>query len=193
MEAPKTAPQTKAGDWRAYQRVILPPVRDLHLLDVAVQNGAYTALEKVLKEGWERKALVDLVKASGLRGRGGAGFSTGLKWSFMPPDKEGQARYLACNGDESEPGTFKDRQIFEYNPHLLFEGMMLGALGIGLGPVLGRGGALGHRQAHLLGQILHRVHEAHAVVFGQEADGVTMHAAAEAVVSLPGRADDEAG
>ena len=131
MEAPKHTPTTKAGDWRAYERVILPPVRDLHLLDVALQNGAYTALEKVLSEGWERKKLVDEVKASGLRGRGGAGFSTGLKWSFMPPDKPGQPRYLACNGDESEPGTFKDRQIFEYNPHLLFEGMMLGAFGIG--------------------------------------------------------------
>ena len=131
MEAPKQTPTSKAGDWRSYQRVILPPVRDLHLLDVALQNGAYTALEKILKEGWERKRLVDEVKASGLRGRGGAGFSTGLKWSFMPPDKPGQPRYLACNGDESEPGTFKDRQIFEYNPHLLFEGMMMGAYGIG--------------------------------------------------------------
>ena len=130
MEASKTT-LSKAGDWRAYQRVILPPVKDLHLLEVAVENGAYTALKTVLTDGWERKRLVDEVKNSGLRGRGGAGFSTGLKWSFMPPDKPGQPRYLACNGDESEPGTFKDRQIFEYNPHLLFEGMLMGALGIG--------------------------------------------------------------
>ena len=97
MDASQTAQQTaqtKAGDWRAYQRVLLPPVKNLHLLDVAVENGAYSALRTVLG-GWEPKKLVDEVKASGLRGRGGAGFSTGLKWSFMPPVKPGQPRYIA--------------------------------------------------------------------------------------------------
>ncbi|HET6568789.1 MAG TPA: NADH-quinone oxidoreductase subunit NuoF, partial [Rhodothermales bacterium] len=90
------------------------------------QNGGYEALRTVLTGGaWDQKKLTDEVKNSGLRGRGGAGFITGLKWSFMPPVVEGQARYLCCNGDESEPGTFKDRQIMEYNPHLLFEGIML--------------------------------------------------------------------
>lgn len=117
---------SKAGDWRNYQRVLLPPVKDLHRLEVYEQHGGYEAWRQVLagKHG-DQKAIADTVKASGLRGRGGAGFVTGLKWSFMPPVKEGVPRYLCCNGDESEPGTFKDRQIMEYNPHLLFEGILI--------------------------------------------------------------------
>ena len=71
------------------------------------------------------KAVADEVKASGLRGRGGAGFNTGLKWSFMPPVDPDVPRFLCCNGDESEPGTFKDRQLLEYNPHLVFEGILI--------------------------------------------------------------------
>ncbi len=123
MEA-KTV-QTKAGDWRKYQRVLLPPVKDLHKIDVYEANGGYKALKDVIKSGnWDPTAVTDEVKASGLRGRGGASFGTGLKWSFMPkPD--GGPRYLCCNGDESEPGTFKDRQLMEYNPHLVFEGIMI--------------------------------------------------------------------
>ncbi|ARA93839.1 NADH-quinone oxidoreductase subunit F [Rhodothermaceae bacterium RA] len=117
--------QTKAGDWRNYQRVLLPPVKDLHRLDVYEQHGGYTALRTVLTDAkWEPKAVTEEVKASGLRGRGGAGFSTGLKWSFMPPVDD-RPRYLCCNGDESEPGTFKDRQLMEYNPHLVFEGILI--------------------------------------------------------------------
>lgn len=117
---------TKAGDWRNYQRVLLPPIKDLHRLEVYEKNGGYEMLRQVVSGGsWDPKTVTDTVKASGLRGRGGAGFVTGLKWSFMPPVKEGVLRYLCCNGDESEPGTFKDRQLMEYNPHLLFEGILI--------------------------------------------------------------------
>jgi NADH-quinone oxidoreductase subunit F len=99
-------------------------VKDLHRLDVYEDHDGYKALRTVLT-GMEPKAVTDTVKASGLRGRGGAGFSTGLKWSFMPPVDPDVPRYLCCNGDESEPGTFKDRQLMEYNPHLIFEGILI--------------------------------------------------------------------
>lgn len=126
MEA-KTG-KSKAGDWRNYERVLLPPIRDLHRLDVYEQNGGYEMLRQVLTgEEWTPTRVTDTVKASGLRGRGGAGFVTGMKWSFMPPVDPNKPRYLCCNGDESEPGTFKDRQLMEYNPHLLFEGILLAA------------------------------------------------------------------
>src|SRR5260370_21031687 len=75
------------------------------------------------------KDIATLVRDSGLRGRGGGGFGTGVKWSFMPPP-DGGPRYLAVNADESEPGTFKDRQIMERNPHLFIEGVMICAMGI---------------------------------------------------------------
>jgi NADH-quinone oxidoreductase subunit F len=117
--------QTKAGNWREYKRSLLPPIKDLHRIDVYEQNGGYEALRNILTSGeWDQKKVTEEVKASGLRGRGGAGFSTGLKWSFMPP-VDGRPRYLCCNGDESEPGTFKDRQLIEYNPHLVFEGILI--------------------------------------------------------------------
>ena len=77
----------------------------------------------------EPKDIAALVKDAGLRGRGGAGFATGLKWTFMPPP-DGGPRYLAVNADESEPGTFKDRQIMERNPHLPLEGIMIAAMAI---------------------------------------------------------------
>ncbi len=118
--------QTKAGDWRNYQRVLLPPIKDLHKLDVYRANGGYEALKSVLTEDkWDPKSVTNEVKASGLKGRGGASFPTGLKWSFMPPVNPDVPRYLCCNGDESEPGTFKDRQLLEYNPHLVFEGILI--------------------------------------------------------------------
>ena len=127
MEAPKLNDgTTKAGDWRNYERVLLPPVRDLHKLDVYEQQGGYSALRAVLSDGkFDPKGLASHVRESGLRGRGGAAFNTGLKWSFMPPVDPDVPRFLCCNGDESEPGTFKDRQLFEYNPHLVIEGMVL--------------------------------------------------------------------
>ncbi|OKL48295.1 NADH oxidoreductase (quinone) subunit F [Boudabousia liubingyangii] len=85
-------------------------------------NGGYEGLEKALK--MERSELVDMIKASGLRGRGGAGFPTGLKWSFLPPD-DGKARYLVVNADESEPGTCKDIPTMMANPHVLIEGVAI--------------------------------------------------------------------
>ncbi len=117
---------SKAGDWRSYQRVLLPPVKDLHKLEVYEQHGGYASLRKALTDpAWTPQAVTEEVKKSGLKGRGGAGFPTGLKWTFMPPVNPDVPRFLCCNGDESEPGTFKDRQLMEYNPHLVFEGMIL--------------------------------------------------------------------
>ena len=89
--------------------------------------GGYTVLKKALKQKPEE--LIQLVKDSGLRGRGGAGFSTGVKWGFLP--KNGEPRYLLCNADEGEPGTFKDRLIMERAPHQLIEGMLISAWAIG--------------------------------------------------------------
>ena len=92
------------------------------------QRGGYRALEQAL--GMAPADIVNVVKESGLRGRGGAGFPTGLKWSFMKPG-DGKAHYLCCNADESEPGTFKDREIMRWTPHALIEGCALGAHAIG--------------------------------------------------------------
>lgn len=115
------------GDWKSYQKNLLPNIPDFHKIEVYEKEGqGYQALRKVLtEEAWSRKAVVDEVKAANIRGRGGAGFNAGLKWSFMPPKVEGIPRYLACNGDESEPGTVKDRRIFEYNPHTIIEGAII--------------------------------------------------------------------
>jgi len=86
------------------------------------ERGGYKALEKAL--AMEQAALIEEVKASGLRGRGGAGFPTGMKWSFVPRNTK-KPTYLLCNADESEPGTFKDRLLMERDPHLLIEGMAI--------------------------------------------------------------------
>lgn len=91
------------------------------------KNGGYEVLSKALK--MEPKAIIEEVKASGLRGRGGAGFPTGTKWSFLPAN--GEPRYLLCNADEGEPGTFKDRLMMEKAPHQLIEGMIISAFAIG--------------------------------------------------------------
>ncbi len=88
------------------------------------QNDGYKGARKALS--MDRGAVLEEVKNSGLRGRGGAGFSTGTKWSFLPKEIE-HPRYIACNADESEPGTFKDRQILERNPHKLIEGLLIAA------------------------------------------------------------------
>ncbi len=93
-----------------------------------VDRGGYEALRKAL--AMDPAAVIDIVKASGLRGRGGAGFPTGLKWSFMPKDS-GKPHYLVCNADESEPGTFKDREIMRWTPHALIEGCAISAHAIG--------------------------------------------------------------
>jgi len=93
-----------------------------------VQRGGYVALRKAL--GMTPDAIIEEVKGSGLRGRGGAGFPTGLKWSFMPKG-DGKPHYLVCNADESEPGTFKDREIMRWTPHQLIEGCAIAAYAIG--------------------------------------------------------------
>jgi NADH-quinone oxidoreductase subunit F len=97
-----------------------------------VKRGGYSALKKVLAEKIPPENIVADLKKSALRGRGGAGFPTGLKWSFMPRQFPG-AKYLVCNSDEGEPGTFKDRDILRYNPHALIEGMAIGAYAMGIG------------------------------------------------------------
>ena len=99
-------------------------------LDNYRKVGGYEAWQKILDEKTPPEAIIDEVKKSGLRGRGGAGFPTGLKWSFMPRNAPGQ-KYLVCNSDESEPGTCKDRDILRYNPHALIEGMAIGAYAMG--------------------------------------------------------------
>lgn len=95
-----------------------------------LKSGGYQALKKILNEKIPPEDVIATVKESGLRGRGGAGFPTGLKWSFMPRTAPGQ-KYLVCNSDESEPGTCKDRDILRFNPHALVEGMMIGGYSIG--------------------------------------------------------------
>ena len=92
--------------------------------------GGYSAWEKILRENIPPTEIVEQIKASGLRGRGGAGFPTGVKWSFMPASADVQ-KYIVCNSDESEPGTCKDRDILSYNPHALVEGLAIAAYAIG--------------------------------------------------------------
>ncbi|MFM8547640.1 MAG: NADH-quinone oxidoreductase subunit NuoF [Betaproteobacteria bacterium] len=100
------------------------------LKDYEGRDG-YKALRKILSEGLTPDQVIAEVKASGLRGRGGAGFPTGLKWSFMPKQYTGP-KYLVCNSDEGEPGTFKDRDILRYNPHIVIEGMIIAAYAMGI-------------------------------------------------------------
>lgn len=92
--------------------------------------GGYQAWNKILQEKLSPEDVIEIVKASGLRGRGGAGFPTGLKWSFMPRNAPVQ-KYIVCNSDESEPGTCKDRDILRFNPHALVEGMLIAGYCIG--------------------------------------------------------------
>jgi NADH-quinone oxidoreductase subunit F len=115
-----------AVEWRSYKPVLIPEIPNLRDIDVYIENGGYESFKKILSDDWTPGSVVDEVKAANIRGRGGAGFNAGLKWSFMP-QPDGGPRYLACNGDESEPGTFKDRMIFEYNPHLFIEGALIAA------------------------------------------------------------------
>lgn len=92
--------------------------------------GGYEALQKIFNEKIAPDAIINELKKSALRGRGGAGFPTGLKWSFMPRHFDGD-KYLVCNSDEGEPGTFKDRDIMRFNPHALIEGMVIAAYTLG--------------------------------------------------------------
>src|SRR6187549_1353004 len=99
-----------------------------HTLAFYEKTGGYKALKKAI--GMTPDAVVEQVKASGLRGRGGAGFPTGMKWQFVDK-KSPKPKYICCNADESEPGTFKDHVLMERNPHLLFEGCLIGCYAIG--------------------------------------------------------------
>ncbi|XHE62367.1 NADH-quinone oxidoreductase subunit NuoF [Arcobacter sp. KX21116] len=103
-------------------------IPDSHKLDVALKNGRYTSIEKLFTMAPED--VTEEVCKSGLRGKGGGGAACGPKWKLMPPVDE-RPRYLIVNGDESEPGTFKDRQIFQYDPHLLIEGIICSCYAIG--------------------------------------------------------------
>ena len=98
--------------------------------DTYVSQGGYETWKKIIKELPDRKEIINAVIESGLRGRGGAGFSTGRKWSFINQDSDA-IKYLVCNADESEPGTCKDRDILRYNPHALLEGMLIASYAIG--------------------------------------------------------------
>ena len=100
-------------------------------IDSYIERGGYRALESILNNTFKIENIINEIKISGLRGRGGAGFPTGLKWSFMPKDIPGQ-KYLICNSDEGEPGTFKDRDILRYNPHIVIEGMIIAGLAMGI-------------------------------------------------------------
>ena len=110
-------------------KIVLPDVANLHEIDVYLANSGYESFRKALT--MEPFAIIDEIKKSGLRGRGGACFPTGLKWSFMPQTAE-KPKYLVVNGDESEPGSFKDRQIFESNPHQLIEGILIAGWTMGI-------------------------------------------------------------
>src|SRR5437773_267108 len=109
-------------------------LRRVHLensrtLDVYRRNGGYEAIKKVL-DSMSPDDVINELKKSALRGRGGAGFPTGMKWSFVPKDSP-KAKYVICNADESEPGTFKDRYLMERDPHQLIEGMVIAGRAIG--------------------------------------------------------------
>jgi len=103
--------------------------KDSHLLSTYVDGGGYQTAREVFKK-YAPAEVTEVVKASGLRGRGGAGFATGVKWGFLPKDNT-KPVYMCCNADEGEPGTFKDRYIMELDPHMLIEGMIISSYAIG--------------------------------------------------------------
>src|SRR4051812_18841343 len=113
-------------------------IKDGHKLDVYKKDGGYASLEKAL--AMTSDAIIQEVKDSALRGRGGAGFPTGMKGSFVPKGTE-KPKNVVCNADESEPGSFKDRYLIEYDPHAVIEGMIIAghALGSSTGYVYTRG------------------------------------------------------
>ena len=122
---------TASGPWRhggMEQPFLTARVdkKDSHKIDTYIADGGYETARKVVSE-MQPTQIVDAIKASSLRGRGGAGFPTGMKWGFLAPAKP---RYLVVNADESEPGTFKDRMIIEYDPHQLIEGIIISAFAI---------------------------------------------------------------
>ena len=110
--------------------ILTKGIGERNLRDIAVyeREGGYAMLRRAVTE-MEPKAVADLCSGSNLRGRGGAGFPTGRKWSFLP--NNGRPRYMVCNCDEAEPGTFKDRMLLEETPHQIIEGILIGAYAIG--------------------------------------------------------------
>jgi len=152
-------------------------------------RGGYQALRRIVREHMTPEAIVTEVKDAGLRGRGGAGFPTGLKWSFVPRTVPGE-KYLVCNSDEGEPGTFKDRDILMYNPHIIIEGMIIAGFAIGartgwnyihgeifeayerFGQAIEEARAAGYLGADILGGgrdfTLHAVHGFGAYICGEE-------------------------
>ena len=98
-------------------------------IDVYKEYGGYQALPKALKE-FTPDQVIEEVKKSALRGRGGAGFPTGMKWGFVPKESK-RPKYVVCNADESEPGTGKDRDLMRYDPHQMIEGMIIAAYALG--------------------------------------------------------------
>ena len=145
------------------ERPLIGPVQAAGgALDLAAYeaHGGYAGARKALT-AMTGAEVIDLVKEANLRGRGGAGFPTGMKWSFVPQGDatDGGPKYLVCNADEMEPGTFKDRYLLEYNPHLLVEGMVIGAwaIGAGHGYVFMRG-----EYHHAYRQLQQAIDEAHA-------------------------------
>ncbi len=124
-----TPPMSTSAEQRLAQKnqVVFEPLQYERPWELATYRkiGGYDVWEKILRGEMTREQVIDEVKASGLRGRGGAGFPTGMKWSFMPRQSPIQ-KYVVCNSDESEPGTCHDRDILRYNPHSLIEGMAIG-------------------------------------------------------------------
>ncbi len=121
--------ETTEDNVTRWDKIVLPDIKNYHTIEVYQANGGYKALKKAL--GMKPEEVTDEVKKSNLRGRGGACFPTGLKWTFMPKQTT-KPKYLCVNGDESEPGTFKDREIFERNPHLLIEGIVIACYAMGI-------------------------------------------------------------
>ncbi len=115
---------------QVYVCLPLPGVEQPWTLEAYKSQQGYTALERILKEQTDPGSIIEALKTSNLRGRGGAGFPPGIKWSFMPRDCEGPS-YIVCNSDEGEPGTCKDRDILRYNPHALIEGMVIAGYTMG--------------------------------------------------------------
>ena len=131
LRAP-TSPPLATGLVRDQARIVLENCGriDPESLEEAIAGGAYEALATIAEQSLRPEDVLETVKSSGLRGRGGAGFPTGLKWSFTA---SGEEKYIVCNADEGEPGTFKDRLILEGDPHRLIEGMILAGYAVGAG------------------------------------------------------------
>ena len=127
---PELEPRTQNREPRTMEPILTKYVREPHAytLDFYLQHEGYEGLRKAL--AMKPEQVIDLVKASGLKGRGGAGFPAGMKWQFVVKDTP-KPKYIVCNADESEPGTFKDHLLMERNPHLLFEGCLIACHAIG--------------------------------------------------------------